>query len=174
MRSLHTAAAAALALGQIASAAPSAKIFADTNRDGEIDIEGTSDSAGKCSVGTDEALSLPAVTDTDDRCKRLLEATPETDWSHCHDGSDNVPRHPERLALIRTPLGDVPDTTRGSITVTCDASFPDCVDKVRLFRRSGKNEWKHLEKDRVFKSIALGNGLVMGVTFVVQQSGTAG
>ncbi|KAM3543517.1 hypothetical protein ARSEF1564_003569 [Beauveria bassiana] len=143
-------------------------ILADTNRDGKVDIKGTSDLGEGKKTWTNEsgALFLPNIGDTSDRCrnlhedKRLLLA--------CNDASDDVQRAPKYLApLLTTPIDGLSASAVGRISV----SDPIARQNVRIFRpkvspesKEGQaDDWTIVDNDMTFSAEELAKGLRLGI-----------
>src|SRR5688500_1321305 len=102
-------------------------ILADTNRDGKVDVEGSTDLAGK-ETWTEQtgALFLANIVDTNRRCSDKImtgfdvgdgpdPSTPNQELDKCHDAADNVLRNSKYLAALKTaPLADVSSSATGS------------------------------------------------------------
>ncbi|KAF5638783.1 arginine deiminase type-3 [Fusarium tjaetaba] len=179
MRSLHLLAFCAInsadpaltahSLGlPLASACPpkpsfKADIRADTNRDGRVDLEGSSDTKDK-TRWTEEsgAIFLPNIGDTDQRC--LSEFTGrkvllDKNLDDCHDASDNTQRSPDYLAPLKTvPIPILPENAKGTVTV------PDATQRklVRIFQKQGK-DWVYIDNDHTFSQRELQAGLDLGI-----------
>ncbi|KAL2210119.1 hypothetical protein CC79DRAFT_1319084 [Sarocladium strictum] len=164
MRTSLISTVALLALGQHAHAFK-VSLIADHNRDGNADCKDLK-VADRCSSDGSEALFLPAVTDTDKRCsKKITPDTKSEDLDKCHDGTDNVLRHPKRLAPLMTkPIKRLSDDATGKITVTCDTKkWKDCEDKVRIFQEVD-GSWKYINPaNHTFSAKQLKAGLKLGV-----------
>ncbi|KAM4054982.1 protein-arginine deiminase (PAD) domain-containing protein [Hirsutella rhossiliensis] len=156
-------------------------IRADTNRDGKVDMEGTTDIEGK-DTWTDErgALFLANIADPSGRCltssvkndlestKKLLNELPRPHWTNtpeekelagCHDASDDVQRAPQNMATIRTlPVKGLGASASGAISVSDDAAR----DLVRVFRPIG-DSWEIVKSDTTFSAEDLAKGLELGV-----------
>ncbi|KAH8168349.1 protein-arginine deiminase (PAD) domain-containing protein [Sarocladium implicatum] len=156
---------AGLALGNLASATLKPVILADHNFDGVVDPTDDSDNvSNKCKIGETPARFLPAITDTDRRCSKLITAeTLDADFEKCHDSTDDVLRHPERLAPIRTR--PVKGAAGGSITVSYSkGKGGKSLDKIRLFKQvDGEWSYHSPEKNNTFTGEELAAGLVLGI-----------
>ncbi|KAM0743565.1 hypothetical protein ACQRIT_001824 [Beauveria bassiana] len=146
-----------------------ADIRVDTNRDGIVDVDGTSDQAGK-DTWTDAAgaIFLPNIADSGDRCKKLhpnfqlpreLETLYDT-LGKCHDAADDEQRAPQNLAPMRTmPMTGLSDSATGTISIADDKSRA----LVRIFRESKDGKWEIVHNDTVFTAQDLTDGLRLGV-----------
>lgn len=174
---LSSIAIAGLALGHLTSAAfLRPVILADHNFDGRVDINDLSDNLpDKCSADGQPARFLPAITDTNRRCsKKLTQDTKSSQLDKCHDGSDHILRHPERLAPIRTL--PIKGAAGGSITVKYSEG-KKCQHKVRLFKKvQGKWVYHKLAKSNHFTGEELAAGLELGIDGrdVIRSSGWDG
>ncbi|EJP62292.1 uncharacterized protein BBA_08719 [Beauveria bassiana ARSEF 2860] len=146
-----------------------ADIRVDTNRDGIVDVDGTSDQAGK-DTWTDAAgaIFLPNVADSGDRCKKLHAdlqlpkqlATLYDTLAKCHDAADGEQRAPQNLAPMRTvPMTGLSDSATGTISVADEKSRA----LVRVFRQSKDGKWEIVNNDTVFTAQDLRDGLTLGV-----------
>ncbi|KAH7002862.1 hypothetical protein EDB82DRAFT_542636 [Fusarium venenatum] len=94
-----------------------ADIRADTNRDGKVDLKGTSD----------KALNGPALSNEE--------------LDDCNDASDNIHRSPRYLAPLKTvPIPSASKNIKGTV------SIPDAKQRrfSRIFRKEG-DKWKELK-----------------------------
>ncbi|KAJ6436959.1 putative peptidylarginine deiminase [Purpureocillium lavendulum] len=137
-------------------------IVADTNRDGEVDITGNSDTEGK-DVWSEEsgALFLANIGDTDFRCSSKITATTPSnkELDNCNDASDNVLRSPTYLAPVRTvPNLELSDSATASIVVKNSTA----ASKVRIFHRVGK-DWTYVTPNYTFNGQDLRAGLDLGI-----------
>lgn len=164
MRTSLLSTVALLALSQHANAFK-VSLIADHNRDGSANCKDLK-VANRCSSDGSEALFLPAVTDTDKRCsKKITPDTKSEDLDKCHDGTDNVLRHPERLAPLTTkPIKRLGDDATGKITVTCDTEkWKDCENKIRIFQEVD-GSWQYIHPaNHTFSARQLKAGLKLGV-----------
>ncbi|KAF1730038.1 Protein-arginine deiminase type-4 [Beauveria bassiana] len=146
-----------------------ADIRVDTNRDGIVDVDGTSDQAGK-DTWTDAAgaIFLPNIADSGDRCKKLHAdlqlpkqlATMYDTLAKCHDAADDEQRAPQNLAPMRTvPMTGLSDSATGTISVADEKSRA----LVRVFRQSKDGKWEIVNNDTVFTAQDLRDGLTLGV-----------
>lgn len=144
-----------------AAQALSATILADTNRDGKVDIVGSSDSEDKQTWTNDRgALFLANIGDTDQRCsKSILPNTTRDEIDDCHDATDNVLRNTEYLApLVTLPIADLSNDAHGFINVTDEIA----AKNVRIFVKDGE-EWDYVKDCHAFTSEQLSSGLKLGV-----------
>ncbi|PQK09900.1 hypothetical protein BB8028_0002g02240 [Beauveria bassiana] len=107
-------------------------ILADSNRDGIVDVEGSTDRGpGKESWSNESgALFLPNIGDSSDRCRKLHEI--KDTLVKCNDASDDIQRAPKYLAPLWTvPTPGLNSSAVGRISVS-DPLARKCV---RIFRR---------------------------------------
>ncbi|KAM3509659.1 hypothetical protein MY10362_000453 [Beauveria mimosiformis] len=105
-------------------------ILADSNRDGIVDVEGSTDRGpGKESWSNESgALFLPNIGDSSDRCRKLHGSDTLV---KCNDASDDIQRAPKYLAPLRTaPISGLSSSAVGRISVS-DPLARKCV---RIFR----------------------------------------
>ncbi|KAH7140250.1 hypothetical protein B0J13DRAFT_596547 [Dactylonectria estremocensis] len=145
-----------------------ATILADTNRDGKVDIKGTSDNAGKKTWTADRgALFLANIGDTDGRCAKSAifiknkgnQDSGETYLNDCNDASGNVQRNAKFLAPLRTlPYSKLSASAKGTVHVTGATA----AKKVRVFvKKNGK--WVYVSSTYKFTSQELKRGLELGI-----------
>ncbi|HEX5741755.1 MAG TPA: protein-arginine deiminase family protein [Pilimelia sp.] len=142
--------AAVVALSPPAHAKAAVSVRADTNRDGRVDLAGTSDEAGKTqATATRGALFLPNLDDDGGRCGSTAA---------CTDASDNTVNGAEDakdLALVQTvPLPGAGAGATATVTVAGSGA--------RVFVRDGAG-WSELTAGRSFDAAALRAGLTLGV-----------
>ncbi|MEO3972751.1 protein-arginine deiminase domain-containing protein [Streptomyces sp. CAU 1734] len=155
-----------------APAAPVADLRADVNRDGSVDISGTTDTPGEDAWSRARgAVMLPNMDDDNKRCpvkNHLGKPLSEALLARCHDASDNVlngASDAADLARVKTvPAPSVSDTATGTVTLAG-------TEKARLFiQRGGK--WKHFTAADRLTAAELRAGVEFGVeaTDVVRDS----
>ncbi|MDQ3578868.1 MAG: hypothetical protein M3443_15025, partial [Actinomycetota bacterium] len=135
--SSRTAAALAASLVAMIAVAPQAgaqprpglaNLVADTNRDGRVDLLGSTDQAGKAIWTTDRgAIFLPNLDDDSLRCvvteADMKDTAIETDLrlAKCTDAEDTVLNGPGDLAdfapLRTAPAPGVTDTATGTVSL---------------------------------------------------------
>ncbi|KAK2593834.1 hypothetical protein QQS21_008449 [Conoideocrella luteorostrata] len=93
--------AVSLLLGTIAAAPKKtdtlkADIRADTNRDGRVDVTGSTDVQGK-QTWTEKrgAIFLANIGDTDGRCAKKIKPYSGKDYTRCHNADDDIQRAEE-------------------------------------------------------------------------------
>ncbi|EMT72229.1 Protein-arginine deiminase type-4 [Fusarium odoratissimum] len=140
-----------------------ADIRADTNRDGKIDLEGTSDVIGKTKwTEASGAIFLPNIGDTDRRCSKKALSGPALSnekLDDCNDASDNIQRAPHYLTPLKTvPIPSASKNIKGTVTV------PDVTQRkfVRIFRKEGKS-WIYVDEKHTFSQKELQAGLELGI-----------
>ncbi len=157
------------------NAAPfKADLRVDTNRDGTVDLTGTTDNNGKDTWSeTSGALFLPNIGNAAGHC--------HSDSDTCHDASTNSQWAPDYMAPMRTvPLPNISDSTTATIAI----SDPVARAKVRIFldypgREAEINfadlaeqqqlppvendRWVYLENDTPIPADKLREGLTLGI-----------
>ncbi|EUC35649.1 hypothetical protein COCCADRAFT_24461 [Bipolaris zeicola 26-R-13] len=142
-----------------------ADIRADTDRDGLVDLSGTSDSEGKTTWTADfGAIFLPNIGDTDKRCSKALLKGPAVSnekLDRCNDASDNTLRSEQFLAPLRTvPMPDLPNGASGRVYVKDQVQRSN----VRIFHQASCNgNWTYIDGNSTFSTAALRKGLVLGI-----------
>lgn len=140
---------------------------ADVNRDGSVDVEGTSDSAGENAwTARRGAIVLPNVDDDAKRCPvKDARGRPLSDkkLAQCNDGSDtkiNGTRDAADLARLRTvPLTGTPAGSHGTVKAIGAGAR---AGKARLFiKRDGR--WSLLRATDRLSAAELRNGVELGV-----------
>ncbi|KAM3439507.1 hypothetical protein NHJ13734_003672 [Beauveria thailandica] len=153
----------------VAATTSKADIRVDANRDGIVDIDGSSDQAGK-DTWTDAAgaIFLPNIADSGGRCKKLHTgfslprqlATLYDTLGKCHDAVDDEQRAPQNLAPMRTvPITGLSNSATGTISVADEKSRA----LVRVFRETKDGSWEIVNNDTVFTAQDLEDGLTLGV-----------
>ncbi|KAK8148780.1 hypothetical protein G3M48_009182 [Beauveria asiatica] len=143
-------------------------ILADTNRDGKVDIEGTSDlgEGKKTWMNGSGALFLPNIGDTSDRCRHLHGDS--ISLLNCNDASNDVQWAPKYLAPLHTiPIDDLSVSAIGRISV----SDPIARQSVRIFRPNASpgpkeaqpDDWTIVDNDMTFSAAELAEGLRLGI-----------
>ncbi|KAG5768757.1 hypothetical protein H9Q72_003829 [Fusarium xylarioides] len=142
MRSLHLLAFCGLPLALACPSKPfKADIRADTNRDGRVDLEGSSDTKDKT------------------RWTENREVLLDKNLDDCHDASDNIQRSPDYLATLKTvPVPTLPENAKGTVAV------PDATQRklVRIFQKQGK-DWVYIDNYHTFSQRELQAGLDLGI-----------
>jgi protein-arginine deiminase len=154
-----------LSLASAANTNPQIKadIRADSNRDGRVDLQGSSDVISKTQwTERSGAIFLPNIGDTDRRCSKKALSGPALSnekLDKCNDASDNTQRAPQYLAPLKTvPITIVSKNAKGSVTV------PDVTQRkfVRIFQKQGKN-WVFIDDKHTFSQKELKTGLELGI-----------
>ncbi|WYZ43580.1 hypothetical protein EsH8_VII_000016 [Colletotrichum jinshuiense] len=143
-----------MALRQVTSS-PSLKpdIRADTNRDGVVDVQGTSDVAAKAFWSAERgAIFLPNIGDKYRRCQKTDGAG--NPWSNdelssCHDASGHLLLAPEYVAPMRTLPMNVSSDATARIYATPQAAY----SRVRIFLLDKPS---NINATRVLAGISLG------------------
>ncbi|PHH65045.1 hypothetical protein CDD81_3443 [Ophiocordyceps australis] len=139
-----------------------ADIRADTNRDGRVDMDGSSDVEGKHtwtdSVG---AIFLSNIGDETGRCRGMARQNMSLDeLADCHDANDDVQRAPRYLAPLRTlPISGLNDSAFGTVSV----EYSRARDMVRIFQDVGNDTWEIVTNDSRFSKHDIERGLVLGI-----------
>ncbi|KAF5592389.1 arginine deiminase type-3 [Fusarium pseudocircinatum] len=135
-------------------------IRADTNRDGQVDLQGFSDKSDKTEWNeTYGAIFLPNIGDTVKRCLFKPESISDERLDDCRDASDNTLRSPEYLTTLKTvPEPDLFGNAIGTVTVA------DAVQRkfVRIFQKKGE-DWVYIDNDHTFDLPELQAGLDLGI-----------
>ncbi|MET8981909.1 protein-arginine deiminase domain-containing protein [Streptomyces sp. NPDC004539] len=145
---------AAVAAGQV----PQADLRADVNRDGLVDVTGTTDTVGEDAWTVARgALYLPNLDDDSRRCPRTGT---DAQLAACNDASDtqvNGDADAADLARVRTvPIPDAKPNTRGRLAVTTGA------EHTHLFlKRAGK--WALVTPRTRLTAAELRTGVELGV-----------
>lgn len=146
-------------------AAFKADIRADTNRDGVVDVQGSSDTEGK-DRWTEQsgAIFLANIGDSGGRCKQSGPSkdrkTPIETLAKCHDADDDEQRAPKYMAPMRTvPIHGLSKSATASVTVS-DAQVRPLV---RIFRARGDGSWEIVNNDTVFSAEDVEKGLTLGI-----------
>jgi len=132
-------------------------ILGDSNRDGFVDVAGTSDIQNKHLANIKEgAIVLPNIGDSENRCAGSSSMLSDEALETCHDAADNIPRASQNFAPVR--LLPLPVSTE-SASISVNASSKAYT---RIFiQRSG--EWKYLESGASFTDQEIENGAVLGI-----------
>ncbi|KAB8068745.1 hypothetical protein BDV29DRAFT_162101 [Aspergillus leporis] len=136
-------------------------IRADSNRDGIVDLNGTSDLDDKLSSSNFAgAILLPNIGDTDRRCSQLItNTTSSVELEACNDASDDIQRAPQFMAPLRTvPLPDLHPDSFGLVRV----DDPVARANTRVFRRQG-GQWVFTDSNFAFSASQLEAGLLLGI-----------
>ncbi|KAE8168427.1 arginine deiminase type-3 [Aspergillus tamarii] len=117
-------------------------IRADSNRDGKVDITGTSDLPDKLQWSNEAgAIFLANIGDTNRRCSQAashIKPPPSNEeLAACNDASDDIQRSPEYLAPLRTgPLPGLSTDAWGKVGVHHEIARKN----VRIFKRNADGE----------------------------------
>ncbi|RDA85074.1 hypothetical protein CP532_3099 [Ophiocordyceps camponoti-leonardi (nom. inval.)] len=144
-------------------------IRADTNRDGVVDVNGSSDSYDKSSWSQHRgAIFLPNIGDRTHRCPAQdARGNPLSDgeYGSCDDASGNHLLAPEYAAPLKTmPIETSPQGTARIYTTPKAAA-----ERVRIFllqqasRPNLTSSWRLVDPEFRFNSSQLGSGITLGV-----------
>lgn len=147
-----------------AAGPPPTDLRVDTNRDGQVDITGTTDTAGENGWTVARgALMLPNIDDDSRRCPATgPKGKPLTDTqlAACNDASDskvNGTADVADLARVRSvPMRSVPAGAQGSVKVTAGAK------QTRVFVKRGK-KWEPVTAKTRLSRAELRAGVEFGV-----------
>ncbi|XWX01646.1 hypothetical protein V2A60_009674 [Cordyceps javanica] len=145
-----------------------ADIRVDTNRDGVVDVVGSSDEEGKNDwTDTSGGIFLANIGDSDNRCRKRYPGEPQKNiWSFsetlfkCHDADDETQRAPYYMAPMRTmPIKGLSETATASVTV------PDVNTRslVRIFRATANETWEIVNDNTTFSAQEVQQGLTLGI-----------
>ncbi|KAJ4344496.1 uncharacterized protein N0V89_012239 [Didymosphaeria variabile] len=162
--------ALALSLQAGLTATLKADIRADTNRDGHVDLKGTSDSTDKAFwSSTHGAIFLPNVGDKQMRCATTdLTGNPlsNDELAYCNDASGHLLLAPEYLAPLRTvPMADISDNATAQVYTTPQAAY----DRTRIFvledlsKPNATKSWRLVDRELYFNATQLRAGLVLAI-----------
>jgi protein-arginine deiminase len=123
--------------GNLVPAPSPAAIFADTNRDGRVELDDSTDGGDKTTWNAERgAIFLANIDDDENRCRRRgsNEALAE-----CHDAADEVVNGADDLAdlaRVKTrPWEQAPDDAVGRLGINDSAR-----ERVRIFLNVGRSE----------------------------------
>lgn len=144
-------------------------IRADTNRDGVVDITGSSDSRDKA-FWTHErgAIFLPNIGDKHLRCPTtdaIGNPLSNDELASCHDASGHLLLAPEYVAPLRTLPMDVPGSAEARIYATPRAAY----ERVRLFLLedgsdvNSTSSWRLIDQEFTFNATSLRSGVTLGL-----------
>lgn len=141
-------------------------IRADTNRDGVVDVQGSSDSADKA-IWTAErgAVFLPKIGDKTRRCANTdINKNPlsNDELAAC---SGHLLLAPEYVAPLRTLPMNLSSDATANIYATPRAAY----ERVRLFvldddsKPNATESWRLVDQEFIFNSSQLANGITLGI-----------
>lgn len=144
-------------------------IRADTNRDGVVDVQGSSDSANKATWTAERgAVFLPNIGDKTRRCANTdnnKNPLSNDELAACSDASGHLLLAPEYVAPLRTlPINLSSDAT-ANIYATPRAAY----ERVRLFvldddsKPNATESWRLVDQEFIFNSSQLANGITLGI-----------
>ncbi|OAL46927.1 hypothetical protein IQ07DRAFT_614124 [Pyrenochaeta sp. DS3sAY3a] len=144
-------------------------IRADTNRDGVVDIDGTSDIGNKAAwTKQSGAIFLPNIGDKHLRCAvkdKVGNPFSNDELAACHDASGHLLLAPEYVA----PLQTVPMNVSSGVTARIYATPRAAYDRVRIFvldnpvDRNATTSWRFVDQEFSFNSTQLGQGITLGI-----------
>ncbi|KAL4959746.1 protein-arginine deiminase domain-containing protein [Aspergillus stella-maris] len=145
-------------------------IRADTNRDGTVDLTGSSDLYSKSHWSDARgAIFLPNVGDKYNRCPNEdMTGNPlsNDELAYCNDASGHLLLAPEYIAPIRTmPMPDIEDGTTAHVYATPRAAY----ERVRIFllddldSPNATDSWRLVDRQFNFNATQLRAGLVLGI-----------
>ncbi|KAK7419299.1 hypothetical protein QQX98_003451 [Neonectria punicea] len=145
-------------------------IRADTNRDGVVDLNGTSDAGNKATWSYERgAIFLPNVGDKHGRCPNTdRNGVPlsNDELAFCNDASGHLLLAPEYIAPLRTvPMTGISDNATARVYATPRAAY----ERVRIFileDLSSPNStaaWRLVDQQLNFNATPLRAGLVLGI-----------
>ncbi|KHN95704.1 Protein-arginine deiminase [Metarhizium album ARSEF 1941] len=142
-----------------------ADIRVDTNRDGVVDVQGSSDTEGKnkCTE-TSGAIFLANLGDSGGRCKQLGPSknprTPRATLAKCHDADGDEQHAPQNMAPILTvPIQGLSKSATATVTVS-DAQVRPLV---RIFVARSDGSWEIVNNNTVFSAEEIKKGLTLGI-----------
>lgn len=144
-------------------------IRADTNRDGVVDVQGSSDLAGKTTWTAERgAVFLPNIGDKTRRCASTdnnKNPLSNDEMAACSDASGHLLFAPEYVAPLRTlPINLSADAT-ANIYATPRAAY----ERVRLFvlddetKPNTTESWRLVDQEFIFNSSQLAKGITLGI-----------
>jgi protein-arginine deiminase len=144
-------------------------IRADTNRDGTVDMVGSSDSGNKTAWSAEHgAIFLPNIGDKHLRCANtdnVGNPLSNDELAACHDASGHLLLAPEYVAPLRTVPMNVSDDVGARIYVTPQAAY----ERVRLFvldnpkDQNSTTSWRLVDQEFQFNSTQLRAGITLGI-----------
>lgn len=145
-------------------------IRADTNRDGVVDLTGSSDSWNKAIwTNSSGAIFLPNVGDKHSRCPNTdLNGVPlsNNELAYCHDASGHLLLAPEYAAPLRTvPMPNITEGAKAHVYATPRAAY----DHIRIFiledpsKPNATESWRLVDRQLNFNSSQLAAGLTLAI-----------
>ncbi|KAL4886212.1 hypothetical protein BJY04DRAFT_213743 [Aspergillus karnatakaensis] len=158
-----------LAVQAIGASCLTPEIRADSNRDGVVDTEGSSDSGNKA-FWTPQygAIFLPNIGDKHLRCSnedRVGNPLSNDELAACHDASGHLLLAPEYVAPLKTLPLNVSEEASARIYATPRAAY----DRVRLFvlddpsKVNSTESWRPVDQEFTFNSTQLQSGITLGI-----------
>ena len=135
-------------------------IRADSNRDGVVDLDGSTDAVNKDFWSKDHgAIFLPNIGDAQGRCHftdRRGQELSDIELASCNDASGDTLITPEYLAPLRTvPIQNIGNNATAHIAA-------DPSDYVRIFWKHG-SDWIYIDPEFIFNATAIRAGLELGI-----------
>lgn len=144
-------------------------IRADTNRDGVVDVQGSSDSAEKATWTAERgAVFLPNIGDKTRRCAitdNNRNPLSNDELAACSDASGHLLLAPEHAAPLRALPIDVSPDGFANIYATPRASY----ERVRLFfldddsKPNATESWRLVDQEFMFNASQLARGITLGI-----------
>ncbi len=138
--------------------APVADLRVDSNRDGVVDVVGSTDETDEEQWNTTRgAILLPNMDDDSQRCSTSTQVS-DLDMPRCHDAADTIINGPNDLLDLATvrvlPWPTAPDSARARLSV------PDGGQNMRLFWAQPDGGFAHFDHNAfVFGGATLRNGV---------------
>ncbi|KAL7773117.1 hypothetical protein CFE70_003081 [Pyrenophora teres f. teres 0-1] len=158
-----------LAFQAVRAATWTPDIRADTNRDGIVDMVGSSDSGNKAAWSAERgAIFLPNIGDKYLRCAntdKVGNALSNDELAACHDASGHLLLAPESVAPVRTVPMNVSDDVAARIYVTPQEAY----ERTRLFvldnpeDHNSTTSWRLVDQEFLFNATQLRAGIVLGI-----------
>jgi protein-arginine deiminase len=158
-----------LAFQAVRAATWTPDIRADTNRDGVVDMIGSSDSGNKAAWSAERgAIFLPNIGDKYLRCAntdKVGNALSNDELAACHDASGHLLLAPEYVAPVRTVPMNVSDDVAARIYVTPQEAY----ERARLFvlddpeDYNSTTSWRLVDQEFLFNATQLRAGIILGI-----------
>lgn len=144
-------------------------IRADTNRDGVVDVQGSSDSADKATWTAERGgVFLPNIGDKTGRCANTdINRNPlsNDELAACSDASGHLLLAPEYVAPLRT----LPMNLSSDATANIYATPRTAYERVRLFvldddtKPNVTESWRLVDQEFIFNASQLAKGITLGI-----------
>jgi protein-arginine deiminase len=158
-----------LALQSVVTTGLTPDIRADTNRDGIVDVEGSSDIGNKAFWSPERgAIFLPNIGDKHMRCLNkdgVGNPLSNDELAACNDASGHLLLAPEYVAPLRIMPLNVSEAATANIYVTPRAAY----DRVRLFvlddakNSNSTTSWRLVDQEFSFNATQLSAGITLGI-----------